>query len=131
MCYNVRNMATLKQKALAKNLLENKGKSVSNAMLEVGYPPATARNPQQVTKSKGWQELMEQYLPDEKLAKVHEEGLEATKWNDFTGDREKDYSVRKQYLELGYKVKGKMSDRPNVQVNVLNNIQGDKDKYEI
>lgn len=112
-------MATPKQKQVAKDIMENHGKPISKAMLDAGYTPATSKNPSNLTNSKSWQELMEQYLPDEKLAKVHEEGLEATKWNDFTGDREKDYSVRKQYLELGYKIKGKTTEKASIQNNVI------------
>lgn len=41
-------------------------------MLEVGYPPTTAKNPQQVTESKGFKELMVEFLPDSKLIKKHE-----------------------------------------------------------
>lgn len=72
-------MATTKQKKVAKILLENKGKPVSIAMLEAGYPPATAKNPQQLTNSQGWQELMAEYLPDDEIAEKHKGLLRATR----------------------------------------------------
>lgn len=102
---------TIKQTLTAQKVLESNGmKPVSEAMLEAGYPPSTAKNPQQLTKSKGWKELMDKYLPDDKLLKKHDEALEATKWNDFTGEREEDHQVRLKAVELGYKLKKKLGD---------------------
>lgn len=63
---------TLRQRRTMKILVENKGKSVSSAMIEAGYPPSTAHNPQQLTRSATWKELTAQYLGDDKLAKVHD-----------------------------------------------------------
>lgn len=72
-------MATTKQKKVAKILLENKGMAVSRAMLEAGYPPTTAKNPQQLTQSQGWQQLMEEYLPDAEIAEKHKQLLNQTR----------------------------------------------------
>lgn len=104
---------TLKQKKAFKEIVENH-RSVSGAMRDVGYKVTTATVPGNLTKSKGWKELLEQYLPDDKLLQKHDEALEAVKWNDFTGEREPDQSIRLRATELGYKIKGKLSD---VQVN--------------
>lgn len=124
-------MPTMKQKRVAKEILENPGKPLGRVMVEAGYSPATAQNPTDLTKSKGWEELMEEYLPDEKLQQVHREGLEATKiisanitYGDADGKTNDfidvpDYAVRKQYLELGYKVKNKIKDKVE--------LTGDKD----
>lgn len=100
-------MATLKQKLAVTKLLENPRLSVAGAMREAGYSPETAKVPSDLTKSDGWAELMEKYLPDNKLAKVHAEGLEATRKD--AGETVADYSVRHKYLETGYKIKNKMS----------------------
>ncbi len=109
----------------AKKVLESKGRiPVSKAMLESGYPATTAKNPQQVTRTKSWQQLMEEALPDKDLLRVHKEGLSATKiiTSPTEPDREvEDYSVRKGYLELGYKVKGRLIDTTiNQQFNAEN-----------
>lgn len=77
------------------------GESVSKAMIASGYSKNSAINPQLVTKSKGWKELMESRLSDSLLLKVHKEGLQA-KIND-----KPDYSVRHKYLDTAYKIKGK------------------------
>lgn len=52
-------MATLKQKLAVEKLVENHGKSVSGAMRAAGYDPDTAKNPKNLTESKGFKELME------------------------------------------------------------------------
>ncbi|HEX9504118.1 MAG TPA: hypothetical protein VF974_07455 [Patescibacteria group bacterium] len=113
---------TARQGKVINKVLESNGKlAVSKAMLDAGYPPTTAKNPQQLTRSKGWQELMEQYLPDNKLLKVHNEGLEAVKVINSHTEPDYiivDYQTRAKYLELGYKVKGRMNDNTTlVQVN--------------
>lgn len=144
---------TQKQKALAKKILKNPSLTMKDAMLEVGYAPNTAIAPQNVTESKGWAELMEKYLPDEKLLDVHEQGLEAMKpigalvlvRNGKDGKPEQilkdnegmievpDHATRAKYLELGYKVKKKLGNEggngPLVQVNTI--IASKKDTYAI
>lgn len=70
-------MPTSRQERAAKALLENDGKSVSAAMRKAGYSDASASNPHRLTRTKTWQELMDKYLPDEKLAKTHEKLLGA------------------------------------------------------
>lgn len=117
-------MATNKQKALAKKLVENPRLSMGEAMREVGYSEASAIKPSEVTESKGWQELVEKMLPDEKVLLRHAEGLDATKevLSHTEPDRTvPDYAVRKQYIELAYKVKGKLKDVP---VPPLGGVEG-------
>jgi len=67
-------MPTLKQKKTFKFTLENGGR-VSKAMKKAGYSDAMARNPQKLTEANGWKELMQAYLPDESLARKHQELL--------------------------------------------------------
>lgn len=126
-------MATLKQKRAAAITLENGG-VVSAAMLEAGYSPAMAKNPQKLTESKGWQELIETYLPDQQLIEVHQEGLAATKvvtsptGPDFESP---DYQTRHKYLETAYKLKrylgGDGGSGPTI--NFVAVAQAQKDKY--
>jgi hypothetical protein len=69
---------TANQKKVALNVMEmvKKGEpiAISKAMRGV-YSPATAKHPEKITKSKGWQELMKKFLPDTLLAKRHTELL--------------------------------------------------------
>jgi hypothetical protein len=113
---------TIKQKKAIKLMVENGG-NVSRAMIDAGYSPATAKNPQKLAKSKTWNELMDQYFPEDLLTKVQEEGLRATRVisavntnkdaNGATTDfiEVPDYPTRHKYLETGLKLRKKLTDR--------------------
>lgn len=68
-------MASIRQKKAFDKSMENYG-NVSKAMREAGYSKNTAKNPKVLTESKGWKELLEEYLPESELAKAHKELLE-------------------------------------------------------
>ena len=112
---------TLKQRQAVKNLVENHG-NISRAMLDAGYDPTTAKNPKNLTQSKAWPELMEEFLPDDKVLKVHAQGLEATKIFSSHTEPDKeivDHPTRLKAVEMAYKVKGKLNENSvQVQVNV-------------
>jgi hypothetical protein len=91
-------MATERQKLAVDKIIENRG-NVSRAMLEVGYSPATARNPKNLTDSDGFKELMETYLPDDMLLRA------------LSDDIEKKEGNRKAELELAFKIKGRMTEK--------------------
>lgn len=65
-------MPTIRQKMAFKKLMENNGKSVSKAMKESGYG-TTSKNPHLLTESKGFKELLNEYLPEEDLMQVHKQ----------------------------------------------------------
>ncbi len=56
-------MATARQKRAVDKIVENRGVGVSTimAMPEVGYKPKTAKNPKNLTDSKGYKELLKEY----------------------------------------------------------------------
>lgn len=121
-------MSTLKQKAVAKDLMENHGKPISKAMLDAGYDPTSAKNPSNLTDSKGWAELMEKYLPDELVLDTHKGGLTAMKQLSVRGGKDanaesddfievEDHPTRLKAVELAYKVKGKFIEN---KVQILN-----------
>lgn len=89
-------MATLRQKIVASKLVENRG-NISKSMIQAGYTPATAKNPSNLTNSKGWQNLMDKFLPDKKLLQVHNELLENPDWR-----------ARDAGLDKAYRIKGKL-----------------------
>lgn len=70
-------MPTAKQKKVVETLLENPGMPVGTAMRTAGYSEASVKNPKELTSTKTWQELMDQYLPDKKLAQAHKKLLDA------------------------------------------------------
>lgn len=91
-------MATIKQRIAFPKIVENGG-NVSKAMIEANYAPATAHTPQKLTESKGFKELCDEYgLTDDLLVRA------------LVSDIKKKPKNRKAELELGFKVKGKLSD---------------------
>lgn len=130
-------MATTKQKRAFKEIIENH-RNKGAAMVAAGYSKKSAIAPSRnLTNSKGWKELLEIYLPDKDLIKVHKEGLAATKRQGVGGmvlNTEKgefghtdievpDYATRHRYLETAYKVKGKVVESAVVENKTLNIIQ--------
>ena len=95
---------TIRQKMLAKNLSESIGKPMGRAMLEVGYSKEYSENPQQLTNTKSWQQLLEEYLPDSLLAEKHHELL--NKQDKFG---EVDSIAVPRGLDMAYKLKDKYS----------------------
>ena len=81
-------MATTKQKIVLGKLVENSRNGIAEplgaVLLSAGYSPATAIKPSQVTKAKGFTELLEEVLPDEELTKVHKELLGARRLEHMT-----------------------------------------------
>lgn len=72
---------TLKQQLVFKALLEDiRNKTIRPlgvVLLEAGYSPTVAKSPTLVTKSKGFQELLDDVLDDDSLINVHKSLLQA------------------------------------------------------
>ena len=100
-------MPTLKQRKAVERIVENRG-NVSRSMIEVGYSENSAKNPSNLTESKGFRELCEEYgLTEQLLTKALVEDIVEKKGN------------RKAELELGYKVLGRLKETPDRQINNL------------
>lgn len=95
-------MATIKQKKAFQKVMNN-DVSVSGAMVEVGYSPATANRPAVLTRSKGWGELLDEHMPDSVLAKRHRQLLNKNE----KGTQEPDTFAVSKALEMAYKIKNK------------------------
>jgi len=105
-------MATLKQQKAFKEAGVNGG-NISQAMKTAGYSESVSKRTDKLTNTKGWQELVEEYLPDSELARVHQEGLRATNID------KPDFSVRHKYLDTAYKLKGSYApERKDVNVSI-------------
>ena len=105
--------ATLKQKRALKEIIEN-NESVSGAMRKAGYAPSSATKPSNLTRSKGWEELVEEYLPDYLIAEKHYALLTVGKRKKriISGEvteeiEELDTQALKAGLDMAYKVKGR------------------------
>lgn len=125
-------MATKKQLKAIDNLVENGG-NVSKAMRDAGYSEATANTPQKLTESKGFQELMTTAITDEKLIKVIDEGLTASKTIVFdeSSIEVADHQTRHKFLETALKVKGafKNSDAGSGNIFVNGDASFNAKKY--
>lgn len=130
-------MSTLKQRKAVKKLVENHG-NVSRAMLEAGYTPASAKNPKNLTESKGFIQLMEEAgLTDENLFKVHSELLnkretivihDGKESRVETTDRPDSFAA-KSALDMAYKIKGTYAaEKSDVNVKVIPILGGESVK---
>lgn len=94
------------------------GGNIAKGMRAAKYAKSTTNRPEVLTKSKAWPELMEEYLPDLKLAQKHSELL----------DSERD-DVALRSVELGYKVKNKIpkdDGSGDKTVNIYVNLPDDQ-----
>lgn len=134
-------MATDKQKLAAlkisENLRKEKPQPKGKILKEVGYSKSVSESPSIVTKSKGFQELLEQAgVTDEKLAQVLNDGLDATvpvvmgtKSEESFVDIQPDYKTRHKYLETGLKVRGLRQTDTGGNTIIFNKGDIVKDKY--
>lgn len=90
-------MATMKQKLAFSKLAGKVGKSVGSAMRESGYTAITSNTPKKLTESKGFQELLHLYAPNDLLVRVGLDALSATKQDPYTGEVSPDYATRYAY----------------------------------
>ena len=106
-------MATERVQKTIKNLRNSTTRQ--EAMIKAGYKQSYAET-SQIKQTKGWQKLMEKYLPDAMLARVHQEGLKAERKqfrnNMTTGEIEEvaiepDHPTRHRFLDSAYKLKSK------------------------
>ena len=117
-----KNQPTMKQIRAAKLAVENGG-NISKAMREAGYKESTINNPSNLTKTKSWEQLLEEYAPDDFLTIKLKEGLDANRVISAvnTGKQASgatmdfievpDQAVRHKYLETALKLKRKLVDR--------------------
>lgn len=111
-------MATEMQKRAVAGTLENLGRerplSKQEILKNAGYSPAVAKNPDIVLESKGFLELIDFYLPEDKLLKALNDDIEGKPFN------------RKAELELAFKLRGRLKETEsprNLNVFVFNDEQ--------
>ena len=110
------NEPNIRQKEAFMSMLENGGK-LQPAMEKVGYSKAYSKNPDKLKKTKGWQALMKEFLPDRLLVKVAKEGLSATQVKTSYTEPDQvvpDFAVRQRYLETALKMKGKLTEKTDI-----------------
>jgi len=121
--------ATIRQVKAIENLAENGGNK-RQALLNAGYSQSIADNPTRVTESKGWQLLVDKYLPDDLLQQTHLKGLKANKSEPRIKGRDNkgcpeyeyiqvaDHQTRHKYLHTAYNIKGKYPKERGTQNNI-------------
>jgi len=103
-------MATGKQERALENMVENGG-NTSQAMLEAGYSPNTAKTPQKLTESIGFVELCQKKgLTDDLLINALVEDIKKKKGN------------RRGEIELAFKIKGRFYQKNTVAKDEINTI---------
>lgn len=125
---------TLKQQKAAKILVEKvrRGETppIGQIMREAGYSETISLQPHKLTESPTFQQLLDQYMPDDILVKVGMEGLMATKRDQFSGEISADYNVRHKYWDTALKLKGKYPTDNTINngqfVKLEINIDGNK-----
>lgn len=118
-------MATLKQEKTMQILMENDGKSVSAAMKEAGYSDASAKNSHRIKKTQSWEELLEKYLPDKLITRVHSELLEAS------DVKTKEYSIDTDDAEIKRDIKG-IKGTKIIRIKVkTRTIKGESEEYKL
>lgn len=70
------SMTSFRQRLAFKKMVENGG-NISKAMRDTGYSANTAKTPQKLTSTRGWQTLMQSILSDEELIEAHKNLLKA------------------------------------------------------
>lgn len=85
-------------------------------LLNAGYSPAVAKNPEIVLESKGYQELLDLYLPEEDLLKALADDIKGKPLN------------RKAEIELALKARGRLKadETPSKIVNNFNFFNADQ-----
>lgn len=112
----------LRIKEVFEQVMENHGSGIGKAMLDHGYTKSSAKNPKNVTDSKSWEMLLDKYIPEDLVLETHREAFKANKVisartmenaNEKTDDfiDVPDWPTRTKAVELGYKVRGKLTER--------------------
>lgn len=103
---------SLRMVKTAKIMIGKDGKSFAQAAREAGYSNAIANNPQKVTKTQSWQTLMDQYLPQDLIARKHQELLEAEeivfipRGKKILERKRPDHAARKAGIDMAHKLRG-------------------------
>jgi len=94
----------MRQKKIIVALLENTGKTISSEARKLGYKEGYIKSGS-LTKTKTWQDLMEEYLPDEKLSRIHGELLDAQSIDHYIfPTKMTDEKISETFAEFGFKV---------------------------
>lgn len=107
-------MATEMQKRAVMEMVGNGG-TLSGAMRKAGYSENTIHTPTKLTDSDGFRELMDTYLPEDKLLRALESDIDEKPKN------------RKAELELAFRLRGRLKEKdagsPTFNIAIFSNEQ--------
>jgi len=94
--------------------LQKNGGRLAPAVIAAGYAPSMANHPTHITESRSWKQLMEEYLPEDKVALRHQELLDKRERRgvyDLKGKLtgyvdEPETAAVTRALEMAYKLRG-------------------------
>lgn len=95
--------------------------TVTEAMRKEGYSEATIQNPKNITASKTWKEIMDELVPEDKVAKVIEEALDATDAHITPNGKvikTPDHHVRLKAADMAIKVRGGYAAEKHQNLNM-------------
>lgn len=133
-------MATIKQRKAFAEVGVNGG-NISKAMAVAGYGKSVRKRTDKLTSTKGWKELMDQFLPDTLLAKRHQQMLNKTEKVIVSGgakegshieDTGQPHSDVNSALDKAYKLKRKYeSEGINNNIVIVNVSKAGAKKYGV
>jgi hypothetical protein len=126
---------TLRRQLLASRLMVNQG-NVSKSMIEVGYSPAYAKNPQEITNTTTFQSLLDEFLPERHLSEKHREFLDSKRIirtyvkGEMKEETEETDPNAVKALDMAYKLRGKYQDKVGNNVLIINVSNQSADRYK-
>lgn len=110
-----------------------KNRTLEKDLLAAGYSAKTAHQQLSVTRTKGFKELLDSFLPVTKAFKATNDGFKATKLEGL-GNIVPDHNIRLKAAEQTYKLHGVIandsgSKQDTVTINILN--YGTNDRLNI
>jgi len=125
---------TLKQRKFFNEWFSNGGNGTQAALkaYDTDYMTAAMIASENLKKHKSviYGLLDKQGLTIGKIVKTVKEATEAEKWNEFTGQREADHGTRLKAVTVASRLHGlEEQSQTNVQVNVMNAVKSNNDKY--
>jgi hypothetical protein len=127
---------TFKPKERIKRVFEKtteNGGNVTKAMREMKYSENTINHPSNVTETKSWEMLRDEYIPESLILKTHKEAFEANRTISVVSGKQAsggttdfvdvpDWQTRMKATELGYKVHKKLDAQPPTNNISLTNL---------
>jgi len=112
-----RNQAPTRRQEKAFKIKMEKGGTMGEILRETGYSPTVIKSPSKVTHTKGWKELMDKYLPEDKLVDKH----------NYLLDNERKEETQVKALDMAYKLRNKYPKENVTAIQI--NVNKDREEY--